>query len=239
MRLWPCRPGQELTFNAFMRDITERKLREERVTFMAYHDQLTAAQPDDVEHHLDLVLAGASHDGTAAPLLYLDVDTFKHVNGRFGHDADDELLKEVARRLRVAARASDLVVRLGGDEFVIVLGDVPAESAAAVAEGVARRVCQAFERPFDVGGGFTTSSSIGIGLFPADAHDAKEPAQLGRPGDVRLQAGRPRGLDVRLRRHARRVRRYTPPPWESPRHPPGGRSSPWPCCWERLPWSSS
>ena len=111
-----------------------------------------------VEHHLDLVLAGASHDGTAAPLLYLDVDTFKHVNGRFGHDADDELLKEVARRLRAAARASDLVVRLGGDEFLIVLGDVPAESAAAVAEGVARRVCQAFERPFDVGGGFTTSS---------------------------------------------------------------------------------
>jgi len=103
----------------------------------------------------------------------LDIDQFKSLNDTFGHDAGDELLKEVARRLRAAARASDLVVRLGGDEFLIVLGDVPAESAAAVAEGVARRVCQAFERPFDVGGGFTTSSSIGIGLFPADAHDAK------------------------------------------------------------------
>jgi diguanylate cyclase (GGDEF)-like protein/PAS domain S-box-containing protein len=172
--LWPLQAGEELTFNAFIRDITERKLREERVTFLAYHDQLTGLPNRTMfEHHLDLVLARAAHDGTAAALLYLDVDKFKHVNDTFGHDAGDELLKEVARRLRAAARASDLVVRLGGDEFLIVLGDVPAESAAAVAEGVARRVCQAFERPFDVGGGFTTSSSIGIGLFPADAHDAK------------------------------------------------------------------
>jgi len=172
--LWPLQTGEELTFNAFIRDITERKLREERVTFLAYHDQLTGLPNRTMfEHHLDLVLARAAHDGTAAALLYLDVDKFKHVNDTFGHDAGDELLKEVARRLRAAARASDLVVRLGGDEFLIVLGDVPAESAAAVAEGVARRVCQAFERPFDVGGGFTTSSSIGIGLFPADAHDAK------------------------------------------------------------------
>ena len=172
--LWPLQTGEELTFNAFIRDITERKLREERVTFLAYHDQLTGLPNRTMfEHHLDLVLARAAHDGTAAALLYLDVDKFKHVNDTFGHDAGDELLKEVARRLRAAARASDLVVRLGGDEFLIVLGDVPAESAAAVAEGVARRVCQAFERPFDVGGGFTTSSSIGIGLFPVDAHDAK------------------------------------------------------------------
>ncbi len=172
--LWPLQTGEELTFNAFIRDITERKLREERVTFLAYHDQLTGLPNRTMfEHHLDLVLARAAHDGTAAALLYLDVDKFKHVNDTFGHDAGDELLKEVARRLRAAARASDLVVRLGGDEFLIVLGDVPAESAAAVAEGVARRVCQAFERPFDVGGGFATSSSIGIGLFPADAHDAK------------------------------------------------------------------
>jgi len=172
--LWPLQAGEELTFNAFIRDITERKLREERVTFLAYHDQLTGLPNRTMfEHHLDLVLARAAHDGTAAALLYLDVDKFKHVNDTFGHDAGDELLKEVARRLRAAARASDLVVRLGGDEFLVVLGDVPAELAAAVAEGVARRVCQAFERPFDVGGGFTTSSSIGIGLFPADAHDAK------------------------------------------------------------------
>ena len=172
--LWPLWAGEELTFNAFIRDITERKLREERVTFLAYHDQLTGLPNRTMfEHHLDLVLARASHDGTAAALLYLDVDKFKQVNDTFGHDAGDELLKEVARRLRAAARASDLVVRLGGDEFLIVLGDVPAESAASVAEGVARRVCRAFERPFDVGDGFSTSASIGIGLFPVDAHDAK------------------------------------------------------------------
>ena len=191
--LWPLQTGEELTFNAFIRDITERKLREERVTFLAYHDQLTGLPNRTMfEHHLDLVLARAAHDGTAAALLYLDVDKFKHVNDTFGHDAGDELLKEVARRLRAAARASDLVVRLGGDEFLIVLGDVPAESAAAVAEGVARRVCLAFERPFDVGGGFTTSSSIGIGLFPVDAHDAKSllsSADLGMYASKRAGCG--------------------------------------------------
>jgi diguanylate cyclase (GGDEF)-like protein/PAS domain S-box-containing protein len=191
--LWPLQTGEDLTFNAFIRDITERKLREERVTFLAYHDQLTGLPNRTMfEHHLDLVLARAAHDGTAAALLYLDVDKFKHVNDTFGHDAGDELLKEVAKRLRAAARASDLVVRLGGDEFLIVLGDVPVESAATVAEGVARRVCQAFERPFDVGGGFTTSSSIGIGLFPADAHDAKSllsAADLGMYASKRAERG--------------------------------------------------
>ena len=120
-----------------------------------------------------------------------------------------------------------------------MLGDVPAESAAAVAEGVARRVCQAFERPFDVGGGFTTSSSIGIGLFPVDAHDAKSllsSADLGMYASKRAGRG---GWTFASGDTRRRLSRYTPPPWESPRHPPGGRCSPWPCCWERLPWSSS
>ena len=86
--------GEELTFNAFIRDITERKLREERVTFLAYHDQLTGLPNRTMfEHHLDLVLARAAHDGTAAALLYLDVDKFKHVNDTFGHDAGAELLR--------------------------------------------------------------------------------------------------------------------------------------------------
>ena len=92
--LWPLQTGEELTFNAFIRDITERKLREERVTFLAYHDQLTGLPNRTMfEHHLDLVLARAAHDGTAAALLYLDVDKFKHVNDTFGHDAGAELLR--------------------------------------------------------------------------------------------------------------------------------------------------
>ena len=140
----------------------------------ASHDPLTGAVNRLVlADRLAQAFARRARHGGDVLVALADVDAFKGINDTFGHDAGDELLKEVARRLRAAARASDLVVRLGGDEFLIVLGDVPVESAATVAEGVARRVCQAFERPFDVGGGFTTSSSIGIGLFPADAHDAK------------------------------------------------------------------
>ena len=112
----------QTSFNMFLRDITERKLREEKVTFMAYHDRLTGLPNRAMfDQHLDLVLARARHDGGAAALLFMDIDRFKHVNDTLGHEAGDELLRQVGERLRRAARNSDLVVRLGGDELAIVL----------------------------------------------------------------------------------------------------------------------
>jgi diguanylate cyclase (GGDEF)-like protein/PAS domain S-box-containing protein len=177
--LWPVRFGGDLTFNAFIRDITDRKLREERVNFLAYHDRLTGLPNRTMfEQHLDLVLARAAHDATAAAVLYLDVDKFKSVNDTYGHDAGDLVLQEVARRLRSAARASDLVVRLGGDEFLIVLADVPPALVRGVAEQVAQRVCEGFTEPFDLGGtSFQTSTSIGIGVYPDNARDGKSLVQ--------------------------------------------------------------
>jgi diguanylate cyclase (GGDEF)-like protein len=166
--------GDARTVNMFVRDITERKLREEQVTFMAYHDKLTGLPNRAMfEQHLELVLVRARHDGSAAGLLYLDVDRFKQVNDSLGHAAGDELLREVAARLRKAARSGDLVVRLGGDEFVLVLGDLPADDAADIAATVAERVQSAFGPPFAiVGVELRTTASI-VALFPDDAADAK------------------------------------------------------------------
>jgi diguanylate cyclase (GGDEF)-like protein/PAS domain S-box-containing protein len=164
------------SFNMFVRDITARKLREEKVTFMAYHDRLTGLPNRAMfDQHLDLVLARARHDGGAAALLFMDIDRFKHVNDTLGHEAGDELLRQVGERLRRAARNSDLVVRLGGDELAIVLSDLECETAVSIAETVARRVQSEFSAPFDLGGMlFQTSASIGIAIHPVHATDGRE-----------------------------------------------------------------
>jgi diguanylate cyclase (GGDEF)-like protein/PAS domain S-box-containing protein len=175
LTVWHVDVGDARTANMFVRDITERKLREEQVTFMAYHDKLTGLPNRALfEQHLELVLVRARHDGSAAGLLYLDLDRFKQVNDSLGHAAGDELLREVAARLRKAARSGDLVVRLGGDEFVLVLGDLPADDAANIAATVAARVQGAFAPPFAIAGvELRTTASIGVALFPDDAADAK------------------------------------------------------------------
>src|SRR5439155_20569610 len=178
-----------------VRDITERKLREEQVTFMAYHDKLTGLPNRAMfEQHLELVLVRARHDANAAGLLYLDVDRFKTVNDSLGHAAGDDLLREVAARLRRAARSGDLVVRLGGDEFVLVLGDLPADGASTIAGAVAERVQGAFAQPFALAGTeFATTASIGVAMFPTDAADAKSLVTAADVGmDVSKRAGRGR-----------------------------------------------
>jgi diguanylate cyclase (GGDEF)-like protein len=181
-----------LTLNAFVRDITERKLREEQFTFMAYHDPLTGLPNRAMlEQHLELVLVRARHDGSAAALLYLDIDRFKSVNDTYGHEAGDQFLCDVAARLRAAARSGDLVVRLGGDEFVVVLGDLPAAAAAEVASAVAQRVHEGLSQPFDVAGArFETSASVGIALFPDDGAD---PASLLTSADTGMYASKRAG----------------------------------------------
>ena len=192
MRLWPMLVDGSLTLNAFVRDITERKQREEQVTFMAYHDPLTGLPNRAMlEQHLELVLVRARHDSSAAALLYLDVDRFKSVNDTYGHEAGDVFLRDVAARLRSAARAGDLVVRLGGDEFVIVLGDLPADAAANVASAVAERVHEGLSQPFDVAGtAFQTTASVGIALFPDNGSD---PASLLTAADTGMYASKRAG----------------------------------------------
>ena len=174
VRLWMMHVDGAVTLNTFLRDITERKRREEQVAFMAYHDPLTGLPNRAMlEQHLDLVLLRARHDETAAALLFLDIDRFKHVNDTYGHDAGDQLLCETATRLRSAARAGDLVVRLGGDEFVLVLGDLPAAAAADIATAVASRVHLELRAPYRLDGvKLQTSTSVGIAIFPGDGADA-------------------------------------------------------------------
>jgi diguanylate cyclase (GGDEF)-like protein/PAS domain S-box-containing protein len=169
-------------FVGYLRDITERRRADEEVNRLAYHDQLTDLPNRAMfEEHLQLALARARRGGLAVAVLYLDLDNFKTVNDSLGHDAGDRLLREVAHRLRGAAREQDLVARQGGDEFLVLLSDlVPrpqhvGPDALEAAAGAGRRIQGVFQRPFDLGDGLVHSSaSIGIAVYPFHGEDGTE-----------------------------------------------------------------
>jgi diguanylate cyclase (GGDEF)-like protein/PAS domain S-box-containing protein len=185
-----------------MLDITERKLAEEQVEFLAYHDRLTALPNRTMlEELLDLAIAKAVPLGAALSVLYLDLDDFKLVNDSLGHEAGDELLRQVAARLRAATRDSDLVARQGGDEFLLLLSDLdrnglppigdPAEHALSVAMSVSERIRESLQSPFTLSGTeLFVSASIGISVYPVDATDAQALLRQGPGGaDVYTSEG--------------------------------------------------
>ncbi len=180
--LAPGEDGEPQFWQGVMVDITERKLAEEQVAFLAYHDMLTNLPNRRMfEEVLDLALARVRRRGLAVAVLYMDLDNFKLVNDSLGHAAGDELLRELANRLRHSVREADVVARQGGDEFLVLLGDLETEplregrsAAVELAEGVARRIQESLKRPFVLyGTEFYATASMGISLFPDSADDAR------------------------------------------------------------------
>jgi diguanylate cyclase (GGDEF)-like protein len=163
--------GEIEYFIATFFDITERKHAEDKILHQAYHDGLTRL-PNRVlfKDRLEQSLAFArrmQHKKVA--LLFIDLDRFKLVNDSLGHAAGDQLLQQVAERLRGIVRQSDTLARLGGDEFTILLPDVDhVEEAMLVAE----KVLAAMKQPFALGGrDIFVSASIGISMYPDDGAD--------------------------------------------------------------------
>ncbi|MES2319088.1 MAG: diguanylate cyclase [Pseudomonadota bacterium] len=152
-------------------EVAERKLAEERAHALAIRDPLTAlVNRRSLIQQLEHAVATADRQHSEFALLFLDLDKFKSINDTLGHEVGDELLRQVAARLLAAVRVSDVVARLGGDEFVVLLFGA---GAAANAARVARKIAQAHARVFDINGHrITTSTSIGIGLYPQDGANA-------------------------------------------------------------------
>jgi diguanylate cyclase (GGDEF)-like protein/PAS domain S-box-containing protein len=155
-------------------DVTERLEAERQVAFLAYHDGLTGLPNRALlEEHLRKALARARRTGGNVGLIYVDLDGFKLVNDSLGHASGDEVLREAAERLAMTTRASDLLARQGGDEFLLLLGDVDRRrDPEEVAVAASRRILEALGEPFHVAGAeFQLGASIGIALYPRDAHD--------------------------------------------------------------------
>jgi diguanylate cyclase (GGDEF)-like protein len=151
----------------------ERKRAEERLSHIAHHDQLTGlANRVLLSERLSQSLSRARRHSALVAVFFLDLDRFKAINDTLGHDAGDELLREVARRLRGSVRETDTVARLGGDEFAVVLEElVRAEEATLLAQ----RVLNSFATPFRLScGEVGTSTSIGIALFPHNGTGVEE-----------------------------------------------------------------
>ncbi|GIX10247.1 EAL domain-containing protein [Elioraea sp.] len=153
-------------------DITERRRAEAQITYLARHDGLTGlANRLLLRERVDHALAQCARGGQCA-LLALDLDGFRAVNESLGHPAGDQVLRQVAERLRACVRETDSVARLGGDEFAVVqTGLERGEDAAALA----RRVIAALAKPFAVEGQTVElGASVGIALAPRDGatHDA-------------------------------------------------------------------
>lgn len=152
-------------------DVTARFEAEANVLHLAYHDVLTGLpNRERLRAALSEALARGARTGQATALLFIDLVAFKAVNDAHGHDAGDQLLREVAGRLRLGLRADDLLARQGGDEFLLLLTDLPATLAAGIAERAAEDLLAALGPAFTAHGRpITVGASIGISLAPDDA----------------------------------------------------------------------
>ncbi len=155
-------------FIGIVRDITERKRTEQQISHLAHHDYLTNL-PNRIlfldRLHQDVLRA--KRGGHKFAVLFLDLDEFKQINDKLGHDAGDKLLLEVAERLRKLIRTSDTVARIGGDEFTFVLNNIEKNENAA---HLSKKIISVLSEPFHLRGQqCQIGASIGISIFPDDA----------------------------------------------------------------------
>lgn len=153
-----------------LRARSQRVIAEEKLAFLAHHDALTGL-PNRLllRDRFDTAVAQAERDSAKVAMLFLDLDNFKQINDSLGHGMGDQLLVALAGRLRGCIRESDTISRQGGDEFIILMGGV---TEVGVVERVAQQILNAVAEPFELAGHtLTTTFSIGISLYPDDAHD--------------------------------------------------------------------
>ena len=164
------RPGTGQVFVAIIQDITERHLTREKLDHLAHHDALTDLPnrllfSDRLEH----ALQHQQRAGRQLALMFIDLDGFKKINDTLGHQAGDDLLKQVAQRLLHGARQDDTIARLGGDEFTIILEDMDKQDYVPE---IAQRILDSLARPYAVSGREVfLGASIGISMYPQDGAD--------------------------------------------------------------------
>jgi diguanylate cyclase (GGDEF)-like protein/PAS domain S-box-containing protein len=174
--------GRVTSIFALVNDITARKTNEERVLYLAFYDTLTALPNRFLfSEHMEQALRQRQRRGGVLALMFIDLDDFKLVNDTLGHDAGDELLKVVGKRLLSCVRASDTVSRQGGDEFMVLLANL---NEAEDATQVATKMLSALSEPVRIENTeVRVNASIGIALCPEHGETA---ATLRRHADIAM-----------------------------------------------------
>ena len=160
-----CEPVAD-DYAATFVDITDRKAKERQMESIATSDPLTGVlNRRGFERDAARRLTESEDDATGA-LLFIDLNDFKGINDKYGHEVGDQLLKIAAERLRKSLRSCDIIGRPGGDEFVALVPDVD----GGVADKLAKRLTHALEKPYNVGRQtLTCAASIGLALYPENA----------------------------------------------------------------------
>jgi len=167
------------------RDITERKRLEDQLHYMAYHDMLTELPNRRKLYDLiDAALKQTQANGKMLAVLYLDCDDFKKINDTLGHDAGDEFLRGISKRLRYCVRDTDILSRFGGDEFIIILPDITQEEEVCK---IAERIIHSLGQPWLIKQQqISVTVSMGVSLYPRDGQEKYE--LIGRADEALYQA---------------------------------------------------
>jgi diguanylate cyclase (GGDEF)-like protein len=184
--------GRVVRLRGAMLDITARRLAEGRVQRLAYQDTLTGL-PNRAAFMEQLAQAQqqARVRGSRFALLFLDLDGFKEINDSLGHEAGDDLLQQVAQRIRGCLRQADVLARFGGDEFLILIDPVRRRRDV---ETVTQKILKAVATPLKLHGLMATvSASIGIAMFPDDGED---PQRLLKNADAAMYQAKQNGRNA-------------------------------------------
>ncbi len=170
--------GKVTHYIASFSDVTDQKKNQELIQQLAYYDPLTRlANRRLLLERLDEAQEKSLRTGRLAALLFLDLDHFKKLNDTLGHAMGDELLVQVAQRLRACSRSSDVLARPGGDEFIVLIEDLPSEKSTAAqrVQAYGEKVLEALHEPYDLQGqAYALSASLGIELFQGKAKSRDE-----------------------------------------------------------------
>ena len=162
--------GRRLNDISIVEDITERREAQSRVQYLATHDEMTGlANRTLFQELLSNAIATGNRYGRRFAVLFIDLDRFKIINDSLGHEGGDQLLKEMAARLKANVRESDVLARFGGDEFVLLANEVPDRATASL---IARNLLLLTMKPVRiVGQQCRVTASIGVAMYPEDAAD--------------------------------------------------------------------